>query len=165
MKEAKEGIFAGKDQYKFMRGFFGISVCLCIGIISGLLTSPSKKEKIKGLVWGTISDAIKHYKGSAGDESESDWAMGLPIEGTDTNTEQDLPKVYVSRSLADKLNAKEKDLLYISDARAWLGGLKSGHAIIGGIKESLQDEQLELSPMMYRSLVRLNQPLRIKRMY
>jgi solute:Na+ symporter, SSS family len=165
MKEAKEGFFAGKDQYKFMRGFFGISVCLCIGIISGLMSAPSNKDKIKGLVWGTISDAIKHYKGSDGDETESNWAIGLPIEGTDTTTEQDLPMVYISHTLAQKLEAKEKDLLYISDSRAWLGGLKSGHAIIGGIKETLQDEQLELSPMMYRSLVRLNHPLRIKRMY
>ena len=69
MKEAKEGFLAGKDQYKFMRGFFGMSVCTVIGLITGYLFPNQQQDSIKGLVWGTVKDAIRNYKGSDGSES------------------------------------------------------------------------------------------------
>ena len=164
MTELKEGFLAGKDQYKFMRGFFGIVVCLVIGIVSGFAFPAQDKEQIKGLVWGTIKDAIRNYKGSDGDESSSDWVQATPIQGED-KMEQDRHIVYVSPQLAIKLEAKEKDLLYISDARAWLGGLRSTHAIIGGIKDSLQEDELEIPSDIMNNVARPNKLLRIKRMY
>ena len=51
MKEAKEGFLAGKDQYKFMRGF-GMSVCLTIGLVTGYLFPNRQHDSIKGPVWG-----------------------------------------------------------------------------------------------------------------
>jgi SSS family solute:Na+ symporter len=164
MTELKEGFLAGKDQYKFMRGFFGIVVCLVIGIVSGFAFPAQDKEQIKGLVWGTIKDAIRNYKGSDGDESSSDWVQATPIQGED-KMEQDRHIVYVSPQLAIKLEAKEKDLLYISDSRAWLGGLRSTHAIIGGIKDSLQEDELEIPSDIMNNVARPNKLLRIKRMY
>ena len=164
MKELKEGFLAGKDQYKFMRGFFGIVVCLVIGIVSGFAFPAQDKEQIKGLVWGTIKDAIRNYKGSDGVESSSDWVHATPIQGEDKMVE-DRHVVYISAQLALKLEAKEKDLLYISDPRAWLGGLRSTHAIIGGIKDSLQEDELEIPSDIMQNVARPNKPLRIKRMY
>ena len=79
--------------------------------------------------------------------------------------EQDRHIVYVSPQLAIKLEAKEKDLLYISDSRAWLGGLRSTHAIIGGIKDSLQEDELEIPSDIMNNVARPNKLLRIKRMY
>ena len=38
MKEVEDGFLAGKNQYKFMRAFFGLAVCSVIGIVAGLST-------------------------------------------------------------------------------------------------------------------------------
>ena len=37
MKEVEDGFPAGKNQYKFMRAFFGL-VCSVIGVVAGLST-------------------------------------------------------------------------------------------------------------------------------
>lgn len=165
MKELEEGFLAGKDQYKFMRGFFGIVVCLTIGLISGAIFPAQDKNQIKGLVWGTIKDAIRFYKGSEGSEAFSDWVQATPKQGNSEELIRDYQVVYISTQLATKLEAKENDLLYISDPRAWLGGLRSTHAIIGGIKDSLQGDELEIPSDIMNNIARANQPLRIKRMY
>lgn len=39
----------------------------------------------------------------------------------------------ISRELADLLGAAVDDLVYVSDTRWWLGGLRSVHAVIGAI--------------------------------
>ena len=70
-----------------------------------------------------------------------------------------LPR-YTSQQSYKSPEAKEKDLLYISDSRAAYG-LRSGHAIIAGIRIT-EGRSTGLPPSLYSSLVRLNHPLRIK---
>ncbi len=164
MKEAQEGFLAGKDQYKFMRGFFGMSVCMAIGLVTGYLFPNQNHDSIKGLVWGTIKDAIRNYKGSDGTEEMSDW-MIVNFEVGDEEVQGDRPVAYISANVATELTAKEGDLLYISDSRAWLGGLRSTHAIIGGIKDTLQNDQIQITPTLNGIAGRPGCPLRIKRMY
>ena len=164
LKEAKEGFLAGKDQYKFMRGFFGMSVCLSIGLITGYLYPNTNQDNIKGLVWGTIKDAIRNYKGSEGSEDMSDWMMVQYSIGEDI-LRDDRPVAYVSAHVAQTLNAKEGDILYVSDNRAWLGGLRSTHAIIGGINSELSNNEICIPPMLDEVAGRKGHPLRIKRMY
>ena len=69
MQETGTGIFAGIKQFKFMRAFYGLSVSAVIGIVVTLFTKPESSDRQKGLVWGTVKDAILHYKGSAGAET------------------------------------------------------------------------------------------------
>ncbi len=164
MKEAKEGFLAGKDQYKFMRGFFGMSVCLIIGLATGFLYPNQNKESIKGLVWGTIKDAIRNYKGSEGSETMSDWMIVEFTVGQE-ETRLDRPVAYLSADVAQTLEAKEGDILYISDSRAWLGGLRSTHALIGGIKEDVTNGTIQITPSLNSIAGRQGHPLRIKRMY
>jgi solute:Na+ symporter, SSS family len=164
MKEAKEGFLAGKDQYKFMRGFFGLTICLGIGLVTGYLFPNKNPEAIKGLVWGTIKDAIRNYKGSDGTEEMSDWMM-VEFKIGEEELQGDRPVAYISSTVATNLTAKKGDLLYISDSRAWLGGLRSTHAIIGGINPDLIDDQIQITPTLNSIAGREGQPLRIKRMY
>lgn len=164
MKEAKEGFLAGKDQYKFMRGFFGLTICLGIGLVTGYLFPNKNPEAIKGLVWGTIKDAIRTYKGSEGTEEMSDW-MVVKFKIGEEELQGDRPVAYISSTVATNLIAKEGDLLYISDSRAWLGGLRSTHAIIGGINPNLPDDQIQITPTLNSIAGRKGAPLRIKRMY
>ena len=138
--------------------------CLSIGLIAGYFFPDQNQERQRGLVWGTIKDAIRNYKGSDGSESFSQWVLGAPVLGNDEE-ERDLPVVWISPYLAQELEAQKGDLLYVSDPRKWLGGLRSTHAIIGGVKESLSKEELEVTPYIMEEIARPNHPLRIKRMY
>ncbi|MBT3222186.1 MAG: hypothetical protein HN348_24190, partial [Proteobacteria bacterium] len=168
MKEVDPGFLAGKDQYKFMRAFFGIVCCTSIGVIVTLFTKAKPLEEIRGLVWGTVGDAIAWYKGSAGTESESVWAAALPITGgTDTlRGSGQLPVVRISEALAKEIEAGPNDLLYLSDRRAWLGGLRSSHALIDAVTDELKGNSVELGPMLHDMLARgPDVPLRVKRLY
>ena len=75
MKDAGDGLFDGKNQYKFMRGFFGLVICLGIGVTVTLLTKARPLEELKGLVFGTVSDALAHFKGAPGVERHTPWAQ------------------------------------------------------------------------------------------
>ena len=161
---------AGKNQYKFMRGFFGLVVCFVIGVGVSLFTKPKKLEDIKGLVWGTISDAIFHYKGAAGSEEESDWAHPTAArddELADYRGVGQLPIIRISRALAEQLEAKVDDLIYVSDKRAWLGGLRSTHAMVSEIDDSLEGESVVMGEAMWTLIVkgREDAVLRVKRLY
>ena len=149
-----------------------MSICLVIGLVTGVLFPNRNQESIKGLVWGTIGDAIKHYKGSEGTETMSDWAL-VDFAIGEEEIQDNRPVVYISPSVSTQLNAQVGDILYVSDSRAWLGGLRSTHAIIGGVSENLTGDNPE-SPHKLVILIpdSLNQitgrkghPLRIKRMY
>ncbi len=138
MLDVGDGFLAGKDQYKFMRAFFGLSVCSVIGLLAVPFTRPKSPEALKGLVWGTVGDAIRHFKGKEGTESESDWvetATGaLDVDSLDPHTQ--LSKATLSRGLAEQIQAEVGDLVYVTDPRWWLGGLKSGHVRVDQIEES-----------------------------
>ena len=171
MKEVKADEFlAGKDQYKFMRAFFGIVVCLTVGLVSGVIFSHEKQKSLSGLVWGTIKDAIKSYKGSEGEEGESDWVLGQPIhreEQSKTTEDEQWLLIKISPQIATKLDAKKDDLLYLCDNRIWLGGLRATHAIVEDIDTSLEEEQIVVGTQIFEALIkgREDQKLRLKRLY
>jgi SSS family solute:Na+ symporter len=129
MKSASEGFLAGKDQYKYMRALYGMVVCFSLGIGVSIFTKPRSLESVRGLVWGTVGDAIKNYKGSKGAE-----VIG-PFVDTQLAAEQMVREpgahfapARISSALAALLGVSEGDLLYVSDRRAWLGGLRATHA-------------------------------------
>jgi len=172
MQEVEAGFLAGKDQYKFMRALFGLVVCLGIGVVTTLFTKARPFEELRGLVWGTVQDAITRYKGSEGTEAESDW-VAVTAVSSDDNRRTDLgylPFVRVAPAVAEAIDATAGDLVFVSDARAWLGGLRASHARIEVVDEDLQDAQVTLGPDLQTVLgVALDsgkvRPLRIKRMY
>lgn len=167
--DAGEGLFAGAKQYKFMRAFYGLSVSAVIGVVVALVTRPESEESQRGLVWGTVADALRHYKGSDGEERWGPWVGGAVRRGDDDQTRgaAGLPVARVSASLANRLHAARGDVVYIADRRAWLGGLRSSHAIIESVVEE-PGEWVELGPRAYAALVapgRDGQPVRMQRLY
>ncbi|MEM7352062.1 MAG: sodium/solute symporter, partial [Acidobacteriota bacterium] len=148
MSEAGEGLFAGMGQYKFMRAFFGLVVSLGIGVVTTLLTKPEPAEKQRGLVWGTIAEAIEQYKGSPGREGDSRAALALP-RAVETEAPRrgdgQLPVVGLSPPVLQALETRPGDLIYLADRRWWLGGLRSAHAVVG--EPVTEDEAVvELGP-------------------
>ena len=170
MRDVGEGFLAGKDQYKFMRGFFGLFWCLVIGLSVTLFTKARPLDQVKGLVWGTVKDAIASYKGSPGEEVESEWSEALCLPGGEEQRVGAglLPVVSISPDLAAFLHAKEHDLLFLSDTRAWLGGLRASHAVIQRVDSELTGLQIRISDALQESLItpgRRHLPIRVKRLY
>ncbi len=62
----------------------------------------------------------------------------------------------------------EGDLVYLTDARAWLGGLKASHTIVGAVDPELQDGFVTVGPTLRRVLGldgNLDKPIRVQRLY
>lgn len=166
-----DGLLEGKNQFKFMRAFYGLAVCFAIGIISGLMTKGRPLDELRGLVWGTVGDAIRlFYGGRRGADDESDWAT-VTFADSDTDETDDaiqLSLVQVSGGLAKAVDAQPGDILYISDSRWWLGGLKSGHARIASIDESDSGLTVHMGSELRGRIVasgREQAELHVKRLY
>lgn len=166
-----EGILSGMRQYKYMRACFGISVCAVIGIVVSLFTKPESVARQSGLVWGTIAEAIRRYKGREGSEHAVVKALAAAVR-MDTELEPRgearLPVVTLSRSLAEALGAGVGDLVYVTDTRWWLGGLNSTHALIGEIKTVEQAPAIYLGAETYPLVVtqrRAGHRVRVEQLY
>jgi SSS family solute:Na+ symporter len=165
------GLFAGMKQYKFMRACYGICVCSVIGVVVSLFTKPESLDRQRGLVWGTMSDALRAFKGSPGSEDEVSRARALPVVAVEplSTTDESRPAVRLSSPLAAALDAKVGDLVYITDTRWWLGGLRSTHAMVHSIK-NVEDDQstVEMEPSVLASVAtsrRSKHPVLVERLY
>ena len=161
---------AGMNDHQFMRAFYGVVLCTLIGVVVTLVTKPEPPEKQRGLVWGTISDALCHYKGSPGRESPVTSAMALPRK-----LEKHLPHfgtaelagVRISAALADELKARVGDLCYVTDSRWWTGGLHSAHVIVAEIVDEGDKRSVTMDERAFELVVgpRLDRPVRLERLY
>lgn len=172
MGESGDGFLAGMKQFKFMRACYGMSVCLAIGIGVSLFTKPETWERQKGLVWGTIQDALRKFKGSDGSEGTTRRGLcvaelGETDEKSQTNT--NLPLVAVSRNFADEIGLQVGDLIYVSDRRWWLGGLNSAQCVVGEISDKPEQANvIVLGPQLHQAIVspyRKSQSLLVERLY
>lgn len=134
MTDVGDGLFAGANQYKFMRAFYGIVVSTVIGVGVTFVTAPRPLSEIRGWVWGTIPDAIKRY--TLKDTTEQASAAMLTdtrLGPTERHPVLDLPLVRLSSALAVELRATVGDRIYVCDRRIWLGGLKSQHGVVAEV--------------------------------
>jgi SSS family solute:Na+ symporter len=170
VEEAGGGLFAGADRYKFLRALFGLVASGAIGVAVTLFTRPEPFERQRGLVWGTIQDALAHYKGSPGAERKplaTRAAVARGIADGPPAGAAGLPPVGVSRALAARLDVAPGDLVFVSDIRWWLGGLRSTHAIVGTVTAA-PGEAIELGPSAFDDVVargRAGRPVRVERLY
>ena len=165
------GILWGMKQLKFMRAFYGLSVSTVIAVVVMWFTRPEPFARQKGLVWGTIADALRHYKGSSGVETQSRRATAqvrmMEVE-PDLVGEGQLPVVDLSAVLARTIEAMPGDLVYISDTRSWLGGLRSTQAIVGQTEAESDEPTVWLGPQTFETVVtpsRKDRPLCVERLY
>lgn len=169
-RDAGDGLFSGAKQYKFMRAFFGLGVSAAIGVVVTYFTKPEPQEKQAGLVWGTVKDAIRHYKGSEGSEDDSAETQAMPRRGAveaPFSGGSQLPLVRLSPTVMERLRTKVGDPVYITDTRWWLGGLHSMHVMVGGLVES-DGDVVEIGPESYDLIVvgrREKMPVKIERLY
>lgn len=134
--------------YKFMRAFFGLAASGAIGVLISLFTKPKPEAEIAGLWVGTISLGRAFFKGGAPSfeigrkikaalrisEEGTTGPMGGEVRLPDAPADQPAavyPLVRLSVEDMTRMKANEGDLLYIADARRWLGGLRSLHCRAG----------------------------------
>ena len=154
---AGPGLLGGAHQFKYTRACYGLAVSAALGVSATLLSRRRPDPKaLAGLVFGTVADAIRRYKGVPGTEVEGRAALAGVRRGTEdaVQGEGQLSVVRISQALAATIGAGAGDLVYVSDRRAWLGGLRSTHAIIGDVAPALSPAPaIELGPDAYERVV------------
>jgi solute:Na+ symporter, SSS family len=164
-----DGVLAGAKQYQFIRAFYGIVVCSVIAVVVTLVTRPTSRAQMQGLVWGTIGAAIRRFKGRDGTE-------GRPRRGR-ARVERaaadsyagaaNLARADVSTALAAMLEVEAGDPIHVSDTRAWLGGLRSAQAAVGDVFEDARPI-IRLGPDTYERVVttrRRDAPVVVEALY
>jgi len=156
MTDAGDGLLAGMRQFKFMRALYGLAVCTTIAITVTLMTRAESQERQRGLVWGTIADAIRRYKGGPGSERRGRRVLAemRRIDTDPMHVATGLPLIRVSSAAAGALGALSGDLIHVSDRRAWLGGLRSTHAVIGDVITDDQCAFAELGSATHGAVTR-----------
>jgi len=114
--------------YSYIRSFYGI-VATSIAVIIFMTVWWNEKQspnKTRGLVTGSLDKCAELYKGGTpnyegvGEKVKHRWKVNESIS-----------VVRLPQKSIDKLKLREGDIIYISDARWWLGGLRSVHAKVG----------------------------------
>jgi len=115
--------------FKYTRALYGLVGSLVIAGGISFFTQKKSKAKIEGLVAGSLDRAKEEYKGGPINEKEGKKAIVKIVE--DPNAEE----ISISPQVAHRLAASAGDLVYLSDSRAWLGGLRSVHARISALHD------------------------------
>ncbi len=143
--------------FKYMRALYGLAGSLIIGISVSLFSKPRSNTDIQGLVVGTLDAAKRNYKGGVVNEKE-----GKKIVATPVSSDQ-LEELSVSYAAAESLSAEVGDIIYVSDSRAWLGGLRSVHTKISSLHDQ-EPDQVFLSPeIIKRGNLKLNRKVRLEK--
>jgi|TARA_B110000438_G_C15796848_1_gene643216 SSS family solute:Na+ symporter len=112
--------------YSYIRALYNTLVCAGSGVLVGLLTSRPSEKQLEGLTVWSLDKAREFFKGSLpndriGEKVEVEWVVKESTEDT----------VEFSINDMEVMAADMGDLVYLSDKRKWLGGLKSIHSIYG----------------------------------
>ncbi len=132
----------GPEGYKFMRALFGLLVSGALGVAVTLFTTPKPDFLLNGLVAGTLIESMRRFKGGEPNRLPGK-KVRLQVKLDETLSGQNT--VRVSPNALEQMAAEPGDLLYASDVRWWLGGLRSVHAKAGPALEN-HDSQLWISP-------------------
>jgi len=127
--------------YSYIRSFYGIvTTSLAVIVFMALWWNAKQKDiKLDGLVVGRLQKAMETYKGG----KPSFVGIGKKVLlGWESN--DDLDEVRLPRTALEKLSLSAGDIIYMSDARLWLGGLRSVHAKVGSQPSS--SGHIELPP-------------------
>jgi len=130
--------------FKYTRALYGLAASLVIAVGVSLFSRARSLSGIQGLVVGTLATAKRMYKGGTANEREG------KIVKTGLASDERVAELSVSREIAGKLEAEEGDIIYVSDARVWLGGLRSVHARLTAIHDRASNLTY-LSPLLVKS--------------
>ena len=101
-------------------------VIVLVPAIVGYFVSYNEKTATEGLTSWSIDKARAMFKGSAPNDE-----IGAIIQVRLKQVKGDGTSIMFSKNDMARMAAKQGDLVYLSDKRKWLGGLKSIHSVYG----------------------------------
>jgi SSS family solute:Na+ symporter len=103
-----------------------VLVILLVPVIVGYFVPYDEQKATEGLISSSIERARTMFKGS-----ELNDRVGEKIEVYYKSKDGSENRIQFSKNNMAKMSAEVGDLVYISDKRKWLGGLKSIHSTYG----------------------------------
>jgi SSS family solute:Na+ symporter len=126
-----------EGEYSYIRSLYGLLTSGIIAVILTLIAGRTSERSAPGYTLATIDKAQTRYKGGPPDEPPTRRCVRLPIRVV----KQQEDDVRLPRRAMDDLGAAPGDLLHLSDARWWLGGLRSTHVTLGAPADEGNDVQ------------------------
>jgi len=123
------GVPRGGDYHHawvFQRALYGLVASMGLGIVTTLFTPPPDAKRISGLVWGTLDDARRRFKG--GEPSmEPGPAIVLTVDAVDRTETLDSPYGAAQICPADlaRMKAAVGDIIHLAHTNRIYGGLRS----------------------------------------
>ena len=119
--------------YEYMRALLGLIMCTAIAVAAGLCWPNRDERSIAGLWVGSILEGKRQFKGGEPNDRESGRKIRLRLVEASGGPSVDEAGAgeriaRIGRADADRMNARDGDLIYVADVRWWLGGLRSLHA-------------------------------------
>ncbi|MGD8538961.1 MAG: sodium/solute symporter [Candidatus Aminicenantes bacterium] len=143
--------------FKYMRALYGLIASGLIAVLVSFLTKTKSGRAIEGLVVGTLDKAKEKYKGSPANELE-----GQRVVVT-LRRDKEIQELGISSRVAGLMSAEEGDVVYLSDSRRWLGGLRSVHAKISAIHDESPQEVWISPDLIERGNLIINRRHRIEK--
>ena len=112
--------------YSYIRALYNTLVCAGSGVVVGLLTTAPNIDKTEGLTVWSLNKARELFKGGLPNDRLGE---NVVVEWAIKDMEGDI--VQFSINDMEIMAADVGDLVYLSDERKWLGGLKSFHSVYG----------------------------------
>ncbi len=130
----------------YFRALFGMIITAIIGYVVTLLTSEKSDKDVTGLTIDTLDSAMSSYKdGGIPNHELGEKVYGLSAKETPS---VDNDWIELSTGVMEKLKAKDGDIIYMSDSRWWLGGLRSFH-VKAKTNPQLADHEVAMSKATY----------------
>ena len=124
--------------FSSLQFIFPVFIIVLVPIIVTYYSDYDEELSTKGLTVYSINEAKLAFKGSKVNEK-----LGETVEVNFFVSDHEQDEVMFSKNDLLKLEAEVGDLVYLSDKRKWLGGLKSIHSKIG--KPHNEDGKVYLS--------------------
>ena len=124
--------------FSSLQFIFPVFIIVLFPIIVTYYSDYDEESSTKGLTVYSINEAKLAFKGSKVNEK-----LGETVEVNFFVSDHEQDEVMFSKNDLLKLGAEVGDLVYLSDKRKWLGGLKSIHSKIG--KPHNEDGKVYLS--------------------
>ncbi len=112
--------------YSYIRALYNTLVCAGCGVIVGFLTTPPTEQKTEGLTVWSLDKARGFFKGGPPNDRPGE---AIAVKWVAEEGEEDIVRFSIIDM--DLMGADVGDLVYLSDERKWLGGLKSVHSVFG----------------------------------
>lgn len=112
---------------EYIRAYYGLVVCLVLGVAASLLSRRPEPQRLAGYVWGPQRALMRMFKGS-----EPNLAKG-EVAACTTQLDEQLAEgtVRAPASAMRTMQARPGDLVLVSRPGWWHGGVLAAHARLG----------------------------------